>query len=131
MKNIDSDKDKTSEEKEISCQALFGFVDLLISKYMILITESSFAGYALPGKPIWKAKTVIFEKIGEINPIDISPKKSDANFQELLQKVFDKEPFYFSFDYDLTNTMQNQLNSNVNPNPEYFMNEGEFKIFLE
>lgn len=122
---------KTDEEytEEVECFGIFGIVNLLIHKYLILISEVELAGTLLANKPVWKVKGFTFHKIGSLEPVELSQKKSDGNFRELLQKVFDTESFYFSNTYDLTNTMQDLTETpQINPNSNFFINEG-FVIF--
>jgi hypothetical protein len=126
ISQVSKEELKRKEEcsKELECDAIFGLVDLLVNKYLILVTASQMEGYVLPGKSVRRATRIEMIPIGSHEPVELSRNKKDSSFKELLQKVFDTETFYFSNEYDLTNSMQEiTQNPELPPNSSFYMNE--------
>lgn len=112
---IDRDSRELKLEKKISnapgklteCYGIFGIASFLASKYLLVITEALFVG-KIRDSFIYRVESVEFLPYEQ--PALLSQnksKKSDDYFISLYTELIDTKTFYFSYDYDLTHTLQN------------------------
>lgn len=92
--------------------ALVGMISLLRGSYLVTVSEASTVGF-IQGKEILTAE--------EIRLIPISPRtleedlktpttrQTEAKFLVLVNDLFKRYKFYFSYSWDLTNTFQRQI----------------------
>ena len=121
-------KQNQSPTLRIDFDAVFGFVTLAKHTYAILVTESKYAGSVLRKQTVWNARRLEFIPLGPgYDPKSglKTPKADpDAKFIYLMNKIFLQNALYFSFYYDLTNSMQFIVSqNNLKPNSDFFFNE--------
>jgi len=118
--------------QSIPVHGIYGIIDLVASKYLILITKAFFVGQIM-SKKLFRIVNVDFIPI--FNPDKgKKPKKSylntyfpkDSQYLQMLRSVFKLDHFYYSYEYDLTSPLPKVVEKNFamrDFTDEYFWNQ--------
>jgi hypothetical protein len=133
-------KQNTPSGEERLIYSIFGIATLSASKYLILISQAT---------PVCKIRDSLIYRIDQIEFLPyLSPstlasstsKPVDDHFISLYNELIDTKLFYFSYEYDLTHSLQTLLTSSMefhsNPlwqraNPSYFWNRHACEELVE
>ncbi|EAR97281.3 SacI-like domain protein (macronuclear) [Tetrahymena thermophila SB210] len=114
---------------KVGLKAIYGICQLEHSNYLIAVTQSFTIG-SLYNKNIQQLKEIQFYPINpqrEINP-------ADQKYIDMMQSIFQTKMFYFSDEYDLTNSFQRFIKNKVdknNYNPNFCYNECYLHDFIK
>jgi len=118
-------------------QAVYGIIELVASKYLILVTSSSYIGEVL-AKKIFRVEKLVYvplSKTAQITNVkSIACLDEDKTYVEMLDTFFAKKFLYFSHEYDLTCTLQRQCDTAFEKGrwkPQYFFNEIHMQDFVK
>lgn len=112
---IDRDSKELKLEKKITnapgksteCYGIFGIASFAASKYLLVISEALFIG-KIRDAFIYRVEAVEFLPYEQSQQLERnSGKRSDDYFITLYTELINSKTFYFSYDYDLTHTLQN------------------------
>ena len=125
-KSIQDYSNYADQRKQVPIYAVYGIIPLLKQTYLIVCTEAEVVGN-IAEHIIWRAKR--FEFI-TVNGHSIDPQ--DIPFKKMLLAWLNIGYFYFSYTYDLTNTVDKNLSNEhfgaighevPRHNSRYFYNE--------
>jgi hypothetical protein len=117
--------------------AVYGVIHLVTQNYLITVTEAEIK-CEIADKQIYVAKK--FEFIPMANLASLMSEKQDQPYIEMLQVWFKTGLFFFSYDYDLTSTLQVNLKNDNMGNysasktencSKYFYNECHMRPFID
>lgn len=118
-------------------RAVYGIVDLFTSKYLVLITSAKCVGDVLASK-VYSIERVhyvpIDSKIQVTSAKNLPFDEEDRAYIDMLDTFFSKKFLYFSFDYDLTSTLQTSCETNFakgKSKSQYFFNEIHLQDFFK
>ncbi|EGR28223.1 hypothetical protein IMG5_181520 [Ichthyophthirius multifiliis] len=113
------------DEQNQGFKALYGVCELKKSKYLILATESTILG-SIYNKNIQKISKMEFFGI---NPRKEQIHKEDQYYIQMMQSLFKTKTFYFSDEYDLTQSFQRFVKNQIDKN-KYNLNYCYNECFL-
>lgn len=91
---------------------LMGFIQLLSGDYMLTITEREIVG-SIKGKNIYRVGAFqILPLAKHLDTLTEEQKEQEQYYVSLLESHLRTNTFYFSYDYDLTQSMQRQTGLN-------------------
>ncbi|CAG8596793.1 8906_t:CDS:10, partial [Paraglomus occultum] len=94
---------------------IFGVIRLLAGEYLIAITERERVG-RLGGHDIFQAKQYSLTPIAkDFRHLTESEAKDEDHYLNIIEKQLKAGLYYFSYTYDLTNTLQRQSQLNSQP----------------
>jgi len=117
-------------------QGVYGIIDLSVSKYLIVITSANYIGEIL-SKKIFRIEKLSFVPISK--NIQVTSFKNlifaeeDRTYIEMLEAFFSKKFLFFSYEFDLTLTLQNSCENNFEKRmwrSQYFFNEIWMQDFI-
>jgi hypothetical protein len=118
-------------------QGVYGIIDLASTKYLILITAANYVGEIL-SKKIFQIEKLCYvpldRKIAITSSKNLPFAEEDRTYIEMLDNFFSKKFLYFSYDYDLTRTLQTFCLHNLEKgkwNSQYFFNEIFMQEFIK
>lgn len=130
--------DMNSFNIRFTVDAIYGIVKLIHDSFFIVVEKSENIAEILD-RPIYTVKRFKFIPIkanlsNRYNSnSDDGISKQDSKFIEIFQSVFEKGGFYFSHEYDLTNSMQRLVKAGFDDmkiDPRFFINSCFLKTFL-
>ncbi|PVU98111.1 hypothetical protein BB561_000099 [Smittium simulii] len=113
--------------KTVYGQAIMGLIQLNSGYHLILINEYKNVGI-IQGKAILRASRTSILRIGSANSIIEYNKKLEKTYLDLLEYALSVKSYYFSFEFDLTTSIQNQHLAEPKPqqwqmaNSDFFYN---------
>ncbi|PVU93307.1 hypothetical protein BB561_003356 [Smittium simulii] len=127
VKILDAMDNVPKSIKIIRGYGIFGLIKLISGYYIIVITERIREGF-VDNKIIYRvAKTEIY-KIGFSDLLTPRQSSCEKGFLENIKLCLNIKNYYFSYNYDLTNSLQSQRHSDLNyfswenANSEFFFN---------
>ncbi|KAL4498619.1 hypothetical protein ABPG72_019737 [Tetrahymena utriculariae] len=113
----------------IGLKAIYGICELEYSNYLIAATQSFTIG-SLYNKNIQQLKEIQFFPINPQREINLA----DQKYIDMMQSIFQTKMFYFSDEYDLTNSFQRFIKNKVDKNkynPNFCYNECYLHDFIK
>jgi len=117
-------------------QAVYGIIELVGSKYLILVTSANYIGEILT-KKVFQVEKLVYVPISKAIQVTNSRKipfaEEDRVYIEMLDNFFSKKFLYFSHDYDLTLTLQKSCETNFEHGKwraQYFFNQTLMQDFI-
>ncbi|KAF8943186.1 hypothetical protein BGZ47_005712 [Haplosporangium gracile] len=106
-----------SDEEVLTIYGIIGFIRLLAGEYMIVITERSNLGQ-IGTKSIYKVKDYKVLPLSR-NPLALTESQvgEEASYLSLLHLHLQSGKFNFSYDYELTHSLQRQAELKGNTQP--------------
>lgn len=121
----------------LSIIGIYGIIELCTSKYLIVITDANYVGEIL-GKKLLQVKKLTYIPLTaqiEINSIkSLKYPSEDKTYIEMLNHFFHRKYLYFSFEYDLTSSLQQFIDNNRDRTKwrnAYFFNELLMQDFVK
>ncbi|EGC30309.1 hypothetical protein DICPUDRAFT_50805 [Dictyostelium purpureum] len=106
--------DKVNEEKErilsqLSIKGIIGIIQLVSGYYLMVFKDKKLVATVMD-KKIFQMKDieVIPFHANQLSLINIPDQDSEENHLSMIKWLLSSEYFYFSYDYDLTHTLQRQ-----------------------
>lgn len=96
------DKPSEATARKINFMAVYGLIELREGSYLVLVTKAALLGQIV-GRQILKPEHFEFVPVGRR-----SVAASDEPYVRALQSLFDTRSFYYSENYDLTCSLQEQ-----------------------
>ncbi|KAL7312039.1 Phosphoinositide phosphatase sac1 [Mucor circinelloides] len=98
----------SEQESTLSVYGLLGFVQLFAGDYMLTITKREQIG-TIQGKAIYRVGGFqILPLAQDLSKLTENQKSQEQTFVNLLESHLKNNTFYFSYDYDLTQSIQRQ-----------------------
>ncbi|CEP14242.1 hypothetical protein [Parasitella parasitica] len=98
----------SEQENTLNVYGLLGFIKLWAGDYMLTITRREQIG-AIQGKSIYRVGGFqILPLAQDLSKLDEEQKSQEQTFVNLLESHLKNNTFYFSYDYDLTQSIQRQ-----------------------
>ncbi|ORE02789.1 hypothetical protein BCV72DRAFT_43735 [Rhizopus microsporus var. microsporus] len=102
------------EESTLWIYGVMGFIKLLAGEYLLVITERESIG-SIHDKNIFRVGAFqILPLARNLDKLTEEEKSREQYYVNLLESHLRTNTFYFSYDYDLTQSMQRQLQLNSN-----------------
>uniref|UniRef100_A0A182J223 Phosphatidylinositol-3-phosphatase SAC1 n=1 Tax=Anopheles atroparvus TaxID=41427 RepID=A0A182J223_ANOAO len=88
---------------------VLGLIRLISGMYLVVVTHRIFVGL-IDGKPIWQmAGFELISLTPTLTHLSEEQKEQNSIYLSMVRQVLDTPFFYFSYSYDLTNTLQRML----------------------
>ncbi|KAK4509993.1 uncharacterized protein ATC70_006162 [Mucor velutinosus] len=98
----------SEQESTLNVYGLLGFIQLFAGDYMMTITKREQIG-TIQGKAIYRVSGFqILPLAQDTNRLTEDQKSQEQTFVNLLESHLKNNTFYFSYDYDLTQSIQRQ-----------------------
>ncbi|KAI8971960.1 SacI homology domain-containing protein [Mycotypha africana] len=96
------------QEGVVDVYGIMGFIRFLAGDYMLVITDREEIG-SIQGKKIYRIGAFqILPLAHNLNQLSVNQTAQEHKYVSLLETHIKKNIFYFSYDYDLTQTIQRQ-----------------------
>jgi len=96
---------KSSHQNKI-IYGILGSITLLAGRYLIVISDRHWIGKIQNSSIFTITKAEIFRVPKDINHLSALEKQDEEVYLKMLEYVIQSQSFYFSYDYDLTNSAQ-------------------------
>jgi len=118
-------------------QAVYGIIELVGSKYLVVVSSANFIGEIFSRKifQVQNLKYIPIDKRVKVsNAKNIPFLEEDRTYIEMLDNFFSKKFLYFSHEYDLTCTIQRAIETHFEKGffkAQYFWNETHIGDFIK
>jgi hypothetical protein len=95
-----------ARESDVPCWGIFGQVELVNGTFLILIESAERVGLCLDA-PVFKVSSLRFVQQSMLLQAKVT--NEDQRYIDMVQRVAAQKAFYFSYQLDLTTSIQRQL----------------------
>jgi len=93
-------------EQDLSCYGIFGQIQLVNGTFLILIDRAEPVGNCLK-VPVYRVLNLKFVQITQL--LKTKTTSQDQQYIDMIKRVASEKAFYFSYQMDLTTSIQKQL----------------------